>query len=780
MAALIVTAAGCRPRPVVPRGKVSLCGLLADLTNVTSFAQTPLGRAGMISTYDTTGGNRDWAEWQSLGPDGLIELADLKGPGCVTRIWMTHVNAEKWHFYFDGEKTPRISVTTGELFGGGMPFIPPLCDHVSGGYYCFTPIPYRNSLRIAISVAELKPGNRAYYHVNYTTYPKGVPVDSFPEALSTRQRQAVEAAAAAWRANGDQLRAAADGCEKSFRVSLAPGQTAEWLREERDAGLVDCFWLRLSLPAGASSLAHSKALREVVLRLRWDGADAPSVEVPLGDFFCNAFHRRRFSSMALGFVDGRYVCRFPMPFAKSARGELVNQGSVALTVEGGCRVVDRRTGAPNSRFHATWNASMSTGVPFRMLQAKGKGHFVGCYLNAIGMDGRWTILEGDESFRVDGETVPSIHGTGLEDYFNGAWYYTGLFDLPLHGLTEKAPIRTDQYRFHLTDRIAFESGLAMNMEFGDGNRARGYMSSVAYWYQDAPQPAGSRVASGGKRLPPADPLEPTAIMAHLFELERAGLHAETVDRCREYVEKFPRSGFNPLLNLRALAYREVTEGYDAIAAELEKLAQGPKDDQVAHQARLLRWFHADRTHALLGIHIGKDYTLHLDGREVAKGGHPAAMQVVPVKLPPGEHSLTMHVKPQQRGTYASVFLRTHTTNVTSAMEWEVCERQPEGWPAHDSRGDPGWEPYKYSRTMYPTMSVWQFVPNGFVAMQSARQLLPLWPDYMQTPLNAEAYLRARFTVPEEGKADPVVPVGHAPEDGPDELQDRRDQSRAIN
>ena len=81
---------------------------------------------------------------------------------------------------------------------------------------------------------------------------------------------------------------------------------------------------------------------------------------------------------------------------------------------------------------------------------------VGCYLSAISNNDSWYILEGDERIYIDGAKTPIVHGTGLEDYFNGAWYYSGLSDLPLCGLLEKAAMRTDQYRFHLPERIGLK------------------------------------------------------------------------------------------------------------------------------------------------------------------------------------------------------------------------------------------------------------------------------------------------------------------------------------
>ena len=753
LAAALAAPAGCLRSASAPeRRDLSAC--LSELTNLTAFARGPIGTAAMVSTYDRTGGNQDWAQWTSVGPDGLIDLANLDGPGCVGRIWQTHVPAKDWQFFFDGEPEPRLRLTTQELFGGRFPFVKPLSDIVSGGHYSYVPLPYEKSLRIAVAVEKLNPGARPYYHINYETYPKDVSVTSYPDALSSAQDAHVRSVGEAWLTKDDAFTADADRCETVQTFTLEPGTSIPWLYHD-GAGILACFWLRINDEEFGSSVARARLLREIVIRLYWDGQEKPSVDVPLGDFFCNAFHRRRFSSAPLGLVGDRYICRFPMPFAKGVRAELRNDGRASVAIEAGSRIEPRPASYPRNYFHASWNASISSGLPFTILDARGSGHYVGCYLNAIGMDGTWTILEGDESFRIDGETIPSIRGTGLEDYFNGAWYYTGLFDLPCHGLLEKAPIRTDQYRLHMADAVPFNTGLQVSIEFGDANRARGYMSGTAYWYQDAPVGVRAVPTPAARRFPPQDPLERVAIMAHLFELERAGLYEEARERCLEYAETYPQPPVSDLLRLRALAYREVTEGYGAVREQYAAWTNAAAGTPAAREAEALMWFHEEPEHALLGLHISGAYVCYLDGQPVDRGDSPAYLRIVRAKLTPGPHSLAVELHPTRPGAYASLYLRTHGTNVTSACAWRYAAERPSGWP-EELDSSTAWQDFQSGRAMYPTMNVWQFYPNAFVNMQSGRQLVSVWPDYMREPVYPKAYLRTTFVMPES------PPVGETP------------------
>ena len=48
--------------------------------------------------------------------DGLV-IADLKGPGCIYRIWTPTPTDDSMEFYFDEETTPRVKLKYRDLFG---------------------------------------------------------------------------------------------------------------------------------------------------------------------------------------------------------------------------------------------------------------------------------------------------------------------------------------------------------------------------------------------------------------------------------------------------------------------------------------------------------------------------------------------------------------------------------------------------------------------------------------------------------------------------------------
>jgi len=250
-------------------------------------------------------------------------------------------------------------------------------------------------------------------------------------------------------------------------------------------------------------------LRRIVLKMYWDDEPEPSVNVPLGDFFGCGFEYKPYISQYLGMTSGGYICYFPMPFEKSARIEILNETPAEiyafyyqidyLKLEG---YLDRSVGY----FHAFWNRDIRTNYDsnYTILSIDGQGHVVGMNLNIQSYDGSYAFLEGNERIFVDGETKPSIVGTGTEDYFSGGWYFNqGEFAGPYHGLILKDDSlgRIAAYRLHITDPIPFKRHLLFTIEHGHGNAEIADYSSTVYWYQLGEHMHLPALPKAGMRIP---------------------------------------------------------------------------------------------------------------------------------------------------------------------------------------------------------------------------------------------------------------------------------------
>jgi hypothetical protein len=300
-------------------------------------------------------------------------------------------------------------------------------------------------------------------------------------------------------------------------IRIGPGETAA-LADLSGPGAVKHIWVTIS----SQARYH---LRELVLRMYWDGETDPSVEAPIGDFFGAGYGQyKSWHSLPLTVQDRALNCYFPMPFSRSARITITNDG--AQEVRSFYYHIDYEQYpeasriANQGRFHAQWRReNPTTAVPpdltrgvnqtgkdnYLFLQAVGSGQFVGVVLNIQGFSTGWWG-EGDDMFFIDGESYPpSIYGTGLEDYFNNAWGFQEEFSYPFIGYSRKGNkdwtgMHT-MYRFHIQDPVHFRKSLTAGIEHGHANQRADDYSSVAYWYQTEPHRKFEPLPAVKQRMP---------------------------------------------------------------------------------------------------------------------------------------------------------------------------------------------------------------------------------------------------------------------------------------
>ena len=189
---------------------------------------------------------------------------------------------------------------------------------------------------------------------------------------------------------------------------IASGQTVT-LAEIEGPGAINHIWITVD---AKTTDADCFVLRDLVLRMYWDDEEEPSVESPLGDFFCCGFGREcNVNSMPIAVVPSRGLnCYFQMPFRKKARITLENQRIVPLVMKGTAH-------GGYQHFHAVEKDHLVQKDYVIMIMSKRKGHYVRYLFGAAALE------------RVTGRVVRLIPVDGDEEYpchlrnRKGIWWF---------------------------------------------------------------------------------------------------------------------------------------------------------------------------------------------------------------------------------------------------------------------------------------------------------------------------------------------------------------------
>ncbi|MGA7338951.1 MAG: glycoside hydrolase family 172 protein [Terracidiphilus sp.] len=308
-------------------------------------------------------------------------------------------------------------------------------------------------------------------------------------------------------------------------VAVEPGQTATLL-DVAGAGVVTHIWFTINSP-------DPMHLKNLVLRAWWDGEDSPSIEAPIGDFFglgLGEYYVYQSALLAVAPIKALNAY-FEMPFASAARMTVTNEGKERtnnlyfaidyVTLPGlpaglGRFHAQYRQAAPCRGWTNDWTSNGSPGINERknltgadnyvFLEAAGRGHFLGA-TQAVEQNQNGWFGEGDDMIFIDGDTMPTINGTGTEDYYNGAWDFGGqAFGYQHNGAPyvvdpERIGGRYCLYRWHTEGPIAFEKSIRVTIEHGHANHRSDNFYSTAYWYQTEPHAAFPALPAPADRIP---------------------------------------------------------------------------------------------------------------------------------------------------------------------------------------------------------------------------------------------------------------------------------------
>ncbi|WP_256487805.1 glycoside hydrolase family 172 protein [Haladaptatus sp. AB618] len=273
-------------------------------------------------------------------------------------------------------------------------------------------------------------------------------------------------------------------------------------------GIIKHIWITTA----EETPSNDYPLRNLVLRMYWDDEPDPSVEVPLGDFFCNG-HGKRCTVDSMPIIvapSGGFNSYLPMPFREHARVTIESDhpDDVVFFYQFDYSEVPSMSDDV-AYFHSQWRRQnpVSLGEDVTILDGvEGEGHYVGTYLAWTALGEHWWG-EGEVKFYLDGDDkFPTICGSGAEDYVGGAWcfwnpgsstyadaqtYSTAFLGYPLYDDERGRPPRHGLYRWHIPDPIRFHEDIRVTIQdIGhDGSELferSDDIASVAYWYQREP------------------------------------------------------------------------------------------------------------------------------------------------------------------------------------------------------------------------------------------------------------------------------------------------------
>ncbi len=486
-----------------PSGPITVETLLARMSDLSwlSTPPQPGERTVQFSSYDRASrlegdtlanpfANGDRGHYLRVDTlaDGSKEhvLAEAQGPGFVSRIWSANP-AGIIRIYIDGATEPVLEADFVALTHGKVePFTPPFGHESSRGCNLYFPIPFARSIKVVTTEGD------QYFQVQMTLLAPDSAVESYTAGVLARSADMIAKTRASLR-----TRIAADTkliqqARDNPRELLAPGARTVLLNAKEGPATLEGLSIKLA------SDNVDEALARCLLTITFDGADAPQVAVPLGDFFGSGPGINPFQSVPAQVTDDGVLASFwPMPYSSSVVIAVVNQSEAVLSVSKlACRIAKRPAGEgaqPPLHFHARWK--MEDGIQtvggdgtkeWQALALKGApGRFVGLMLNVFNPTTAWWG-EGDEKIYIDGEAFPSTFGTGTEDYFGYAWCDPHPYVNPFHAQTRcDGPGNrgnTSNVRFQILDQIPWHESIQFDLEVWHWKAVKVQYATIAYFY----------------------------------------------------------------------------------------------------------------------------------------------------------------------------------------------------------------------------------------------------------------------------------------------------------
>jgi len=388
---------------------------------------------------------------RQLQVGGRKTILEAEGQGSLRHIWQTHgpgASPFRLEFFVDGEEVPSIHGNWDDLLVAAeacdQPWTPlgaTLVPEASQNWYL--PVPFESSLRV-----DLIPTN-----------PYGLIFLQLDYRLDDDSMEGV-------RLIQDELEA--DNIQLRYEGQM-PAPTTSFLGEivTEQLRFTGSGSIKVDGPGIIRRLGVNNRRSSARLLIRYEQEETWAVDVDIADFF-GPFRGTAFNN------NQAYL---PMPFKESVEVRIESESpGEEWVLEVDIEKVPQFS--PDWRYfhaHSAYEIDSGGYLPFLMLYAKGRGHWVGLSLYDSGHDhggGDFAVVDGNSG-------LPSmLHGINGEDYFSFAFFGQGE-NLPY---SEAFSNEEGRMRIHLENPYPFKESLELSWAVLKGVSPR----SVNYWYQDDP------------------------------------------------------------------------------------------------------------------------------------------------------------------------------------------------------------------------------------------------------------------------------------------------------
>lgn len=262
---------------------------------------------------------------------------------------------------------------------------------------------------------------------------------------------------------------AAGGRKGSPTIAIKAGATVVLAEAKNTSGMVRRIWM--TMPDRSPQM-----LRGLRLEMFWDGAASPAVSAPVGDFFgVGLGQMAQFESALFSNPEGRSLnCFVPMPFRTGMRIVMRNESGrdlPELFYDVDYTLGDRHP-ANILYFHAHWRRENPTTLQrdYEILpKVSGRGRYLGTNIGVIVNQSEYFNTwwgEGEVKIYLDGDdALPTIAGTGTEDYIGTGWgqgRYSNLYQGS--PVADEARMRWCFYRYHIVDPVYFRRDVRVTIQ----------------------------------------------------------------------------------------------------------------------------------------------------------------------------------------------------------------------------------------------------------------------------------------------------------------------------